>query len=399
MTLPRLEDLTDLGPGTRVLVRLDLNVPVKDGRVLDATRVEAALPTLEWLREREVVIAACSHLGKAKGAPDPRFSLEPVAGVLADLLGAPVRFVEDCVDGPVAEALALAPNGGVVLLENLRFHPGEKGNDPAFASELAAPFSHYVNDAFGTAHRAHASVEAVPRLFEPGRRAAGRLMASELEALGRVVHDPEQPFVAVVGGAKVSTKTGPLRTMVERARTVLVGGGMANTFLLAQGHEVGRSLVEPDMVETAREVMALAREHGTALVIPEDLVVTDSIDAPGRVEIVPADAVPADLMAVDIGPATIARFREALGGARTVFWNGPMGVFEVERFAAGTVAVAEAMAACPGFTVVGGGESVMAVHRAGVADRIDHVSTGGGASLALVSGETLPALAALEEGR
>ncbi len=397
MKLPRLEDLTDLGPGTRVLVRLDLNVPVKDGRVLDATRVEAALPTLEWLRDRGVVIAACSHLGKAKGEPDPRYSLEPVAAVLGDLLGSPVRFVDDCVDGPVEEALALAPNGGVVLLENLRFHPGEKADDRAFASELAAPFSHYVNDAFGTAHRAHASVEAVPRLFEPGRRAAGRLMARELEALGRVVHDPEQPFVAVVGGAKVSTKTGPLRTMVERARSVLIGGGMANTFLLAQGRETGRSLVEPEMVPVAREVMELARERGVELLIPTDLVVTDSLDSPSEVRTVAAGAIPPDAMAVDIGPETIARFREAIAGARTVFWNGPMGVFEVEAFAAGTLAVAEAMAACPGFTVVGGGESVMAVHRAGVAGRIDHVSTGGGASLALVSGETLPALAALEE--
>ena len=396
MTLPRLEDLTDLEPGTRVLVRLDLNVPVKDGRVLDATRVEAALPTLEWLRERGAVIAACSHLGKAKGERDPRYSLEPVAGVLSDGLGAPVRFVDDCVDGPVEEALALTPAGGVVLLENLRFHPGEKGNDRAFASELAAPFSHYVNDAFGTAHRAHASVDAAPRLFERGRRAAGRLMAAELEALGRVVHDPEQPFVAVVGGAKVSTKTGPLRTMVERAHAVLIGGGMANTFLLALGRRIGRSLAEPDMVEVAREVMAIAERRGAALLVPTDLVVADDIEAPTRVEVVPADAVPPDTMAVDIGPETIARFRETLAGARTVFWNGPMGVFEQERFAAGTVAVAEAMAACPGFTVVGGGESVMAVHRAGVADRIDHVSTGGGASLALVSGETLPALAALE---
>ncbi len=397
MTLPRLEDLEGLGPGTRVLVRLDLNVPVKEGAVMDATRVEAALPTLRWLIARGAVIAACSHLGKAAGTPDPRFSLAPVASVLSGLLEAPVRFVEDCVGGPVEEALALTPAGGVVLLENLRFHPGEKANDLAFANQLAAPFSHYVNDAFGTAHRAHASVEAAPRLFERGRRAAGRLMARELEALGRVVHHPAQPFVAVVGGAKVSTKTGPLRSLVERAATVLIGGGMANTFLLARGLEVGRSLVEEEMVPVAREVVELARAREVELLLPEDLVVADSLDSPSRVETVPAHAVPPELMAVDIGPATVERFRAALARASTVFWNGPMGVFEVDAFARGTLAVAQALASCPGFTVVGGGESVMAVHRAGVAERIDHVSTGGGASLKLVAGERLPALAALED--
>lgn len=397
MTLPRLEDLTGLGPGTRVLVRLDLNVPVKDGTVLDLTRAEAALPTLRWLMARGAVIGACSHLGKANGAPDPRYSLAPVAPVLSRLLDAQVRFVDDCLDGPVEEALSLAPAGSVVLLENLRFHTGEKANDSGFANELAAPFSHYVNDAFGTAHRAHASVEAAVSLFEHGQRAAGRLMVAELEALGRVIHDPEQPFIAVVGGAKVSTKTGPLRSMVQRARTVLIGGGMANTFLLAQGHEVGRSLVEEDMVPVAREVMDLAKERGVDLLLPQDLLVTDSIDSPSRVETVGADEQIPELLAVDIGPATIERFTSVLAGARTVFWNGPMGVFEVERFARGTLAVAEGMAACPGFTVVGGGESVMAVHQAGVADRIDHVSTGGGASLKLVAGEHLPALAILEE--
>ncbi len=392
MSLPRLEDLREL-EGARVLLRLDLNVPVDGGKVRDDTRVRASLPTLRWLLERAETVAACSHLGKASGSPDPAYSLRPVAEVLERELGRPVRFVPDCTGEAVAEAVAA---GGVLLLENLRFHPGEKANDGEFARALAAPFTHYVNDAFGTAHRAHASVVAAARLFPAGRRAAGRLMEAEVSALRRLVVDPEQPFVAVVGGAKVSTKTAPLMALLERVERLAIGGGMANTFLLARGLEVGRSLVETSEVPTARRVMAKAAERGVELLLPTDVVVTDSLEEPARVETVPSEAVPADLLVVDIGPATRAAFAAALAEARTVFWNGPMGVFEKEAFAAGTVAVAEALAACPGFTVVGGGESVMAVHRAGVADRISHVSTGGGASLALVSGETLPAVEALE---
>jgi len=393
VSVPRLEDLREL-EGARVLLRLDLNVPVAEGEVRDDTRIHAALPTLRWLLERAEVVAACSHLGKARGSPDPAYSLRPVAAVLERELGRPVRFVPDCIGPEVHRAVEA---GGLLLLENLRFHPGEKANDPGFARELAFPFTHYVNDAFGTAHRAHASVVAAARLFGAGRRAAGRLMEAEVSALRRVVDDPEQPFVAVVGGAKVSTKTAPLMALLERVRRLAIGGGMANTFLLARGREVGRSLVEASEVPTAQRVMESAEARGVELLLPTDVVVTDSLEGPTRVETVPVEAIPADLMVVDIGPATRQAFAAALADARTVFWNGPMGVFEVEAFAAGTVAVAEAMAACPGFTVVGGGESVMAVHRAGVADRMSHVSTGGGASLALVSGETLPAVEALEE--
>lgn len=390
MSLPSLAELENVD-GERVLARLDLNVPVRDGVVLDDTRIVAALPTLRWLTERADVVAACSHLGKAKGAPDPAYSLAPVAAALELALDRPVRFIPDCLDtGNDAEP------GSLLLLENLRFHPGEKANDPEFAARLTEPYSHYVNDAFGTAHRAHASVEAAARSYPRGRKAAGFLMEREVAALDRVVDEPEQPFVAVVGGAKVSSKTAPLEALVGRVSSLLIGGGMANTFFLAQGLEVGRSLVEEEMVGTARSVLAAAAKRGIEFVLPIDVVIADAIDNPKRVDVVASDAIPADKMVVDIGPEARARYREVLSAARTVFWNGPMGVFEVADFAAGTLAVAEALAASPAFTVVGGGESVMAVRQAGVIGDIDHVSTGGGASLQFITGESMPAIAALE---
>jgi phosphoglycerate kinase len=351
VTLPALGDLEDLD-GARVLARLDLNVPVADGRVMDDTRIVAALPTLRWLLERVEVVAACSHLGKANGVPDPAYSLSPVATELEQALGCRVIFVPDCLD-----SAAGADPGSLLLLENLRFHPGEKANDPDFAAALAAPYSHYVNDAFGTAHRAHASVVAVPRLYRHRRKAAGFLMEREVEALGHVVDEPQQPFVAVVGGAKVSTKTAPLKALLGRVSSLLIGGGMANTFFLAKGLEVGRSLVEEEMLGTAREVLELAAERGIDIELPPDVVVTDAIDNPQVVEVVPAESIPADLMVVDIGPQARARYAELLGSARTVFWNGPMGVFEVPDFAAGTLAVADALAASQAFSVgVGDGD-------------------------------------------
>ena len=390
MSLPALGDLDSVA-GARVLARLDLNVPLRDGAVLDDTRIVAALPTLRWLTERASVVAACSHLGKAKGVPEPTYSLAPVAVALEKALGRSVRFVPDCLD-----TVSDVEPGSLVLLENLRFHPGEKANNPDFAARLSEPYSHYVNDAFGTAHRAHASVEAAARRYPKGRKAAGFLMEREVAALARVVDDPEQPFVAVVGGAKVSTKTAPLDALLGRVSALLIGGGMANTFFLAQGLEVGRSLVEVEMLDTARLVLAAANRRGIDLVLPADVVVADAIDTPGRVEVVASNAIPPELMVVDIGPQARARFRDVLSGARTVFWNGPMGVFEVPEYAAGTLAVAQALAASPAFSVVGGGESVMAVRQAGVIDDIDHVSTGGGASLQFITGESLPAIAALE---
>ncbi len=391
MNLPTLETLSDVRQA-RVLLRLDLNVPLGDGEVLDATRIDGALPTLRWLTERASVVAACSHLGKAKGVPDPAFSLKPVATALEQALGRSVSFVPDCLDS----SIAAAEPGSLLLLENLRFYPGEKANDPDFARRLTAPFSHYANDAFGTAHRSHASVVGAPERYGAGRKAAGFLMGSEVAALQRMVVDPDQPYVAVVGGAKVSTKTAPLEALVERVQTLLIGGGMANTFLLAQGHEVGRSLVEAEMVDTAREVLRRAEIRGVKLELPDDVVVTDSLDEPSRIEVVRADAVPSETLIVDLGPASRDRYRRAILEARTVFWNGPMGVFESEPFAEGTMAVAHALADSRAFTVVGGGESVMAIHRAGVAAQIDHVSTGGGASLAFLTGEKLPAIKALE---
>jgi len=391
VSLPTLDGLDGI-EGARVLARLDLNVPIKDGRVADDTRITAALPTLRWLLECGCSIAACSHLGKAKGMPDPAYSLAPVALELEKALGRPVTFVPDCLD----PSRAADDEGSLLLLENLRFHPGEKANDTDFAARLTEPYTHYVNDAFGTAHRAHASVEAAACSYSNGRKAAGFLMEREVAALGKVVNDPEQPFVAVVGGAKVSTKTAPLKALASRVSSLLIGGGMANTFFLAQGLEIGRSLVEEEMVETARAVLAEALERGIEFILPSDVVVADAIEDPQRVEVVANNGIPADMMVVDIGPEARARYREILGSARTIFWNGPMGVFEIADYAAGTLAVAEALAASPGFSVVGGGESVMAVRQAGVIDVIDHVSTGGGASLQFITGEGMPAIAALE---
>ncbi len=393
MNLPGLSDLTGL-ENAQVLVRLDLNVPLADGVVQDDTRIVAALPTIKALLDRGARLALCSHLGKANGSTDPAFSLEPVAAALSQALDRQVSFVPDCLDGTRLDALSSNP---ILLLENLRFYPGEKANDTDFAKTLTGGFSHYVNDAFGTAHRAHASVSAAPRLFETGHKSAGDLMGREVDALSRVVTEPKQPFVAVVGGAKISTKTAPLEALLAKAERLLIGGGMANTFFLAKGLEIGRSLVEKEMLDTARAVMERAGNLGVELLLPSDLVVADAISGAKRIEVVAAEAVPADLLIVDLGPESQRRYSGALADAQTVFWNGPMGVFEVEEFAAGTLAVAHAMASCPGFTVIGGGESVLAAKQAGVEDRVSHISTGGGASLQYITGEAMPALTALEE--
>lgn len=393
MNLPALSSLNELD-GAHVLVRLDLNVPVADGLIQDDTRIEAALPTIKALLDRGARLALCSHLGKANGSADASYSLWPVAGFLADALAMEVPFVEDCLAAEIADLLG---DHQVVLLENLRFYPGEKSNDSEFAKSLAAGFSHYVNDAFGTAHRAHASVSAVPALFGSGFKAGGLLMAREVEALSRVVNDPAQPFVAVVGGAKISTKTAPLEALLGKVQRLLIGGGMANTFFLANGLEVGRSLVEEDMLDTARAVMDKADRLGVELLLPTDVVVADDVSGATRIEVVAASEVPSDLLIVDLGPDSRKRYTEALADSQTVFWNGPMGIFEVDDFAAGTLAVARAMASSPGFTVIGGGESVMAAKKAGVEERVSHISTGGGASLQYITGKPLPALTALEE--
>ncbi len=380
--------------GRRVLLRLDLNVPLKEGRVLDDTRVREAAPTVRALAERGAIVIACSHLGRAKGKPDPALSLAPVAPVLEKHAGRAVRFVPDVVGDAAQQAVAQAKPGDVVLLENLRFEAGEEKNDPAFCAKLAALADVYVNDAFGTAHRAHASTAGVAAHFP--ERAAGPLMAREIAALAKVRDNPERPFVAVVGGAKISGKLETLQSLAKRADSVVLVGGMANTFLLAQGVGVGTSLVEADLVGTAKEILAAAAGRRVEVILPSDVVVATSADAPGHTTNVAG--VKPDEAILDIGPQTRQRIGEVVANARTVFWNGPAGVFEKPPFAAGTLAIARALAASSAFTVVGGGESVAAVQQAGVAAKLSHVSTGGGASLEFLAGDTLPGVAVLEEG-
>ncbi len=392
-----LEDL-DLGTlrGCRTFVRVDFNVPMTEsGEVADATRLEEALPTLRELSQAGAALLLASHHGRPKGQRNPKYSLRPVAARLGQLLGQPVAFADDCV-GEAAESVAAALQPGeVALLENLRFHAEEEKNDPAFSGRLAALAQAYVDDAFGSAHRAHASVVGVAQRVK--RKAAGRLMAREVEALGRLLGEPERPFAALLGGAKIEGKIDTLENLLPRLDILLVGGGMANTFLRAQGFDLAESLVEEDRIGLAHEILERARERGMEVVLPTDLVVTDDLANPGRIETVAAGAVPAGTKAVDVGPATRAAFAEALGRARTLFWNGPLGVFEKAPFDAGTRAVAEALAGCSGYSVIGGGETVAAVKQAGVAGRIGHVSTGGGASLELLAGRELPGVAILEK--
>jgi phosphoglycerate kinase len=390
-------DLSSL-QGRRVFVRVDFNLPLSaGGEVLDATRIEEALPTLRELTAAGARLVLASHCGRPKGAPDPRYSLRPVARKLADLLGSEVAFAADCI-GPLAAAAAAAvAPGQVLLLENLRFHAGETQNDAGFAAQLADLADAYVNDAFGSAHRAHASVVAIVDRLP--RKAAGRLMEREVAALGKLLGEPERPFAAILGGAKIEGKIDTLANLLPRLDMLLVGGGMANTLLAARGLDLAASLVEPDRLDLAREILLRAAARNVAVTLPVDLVVTDDLAAPRRIETVAAGQVPAGLKAVDIGPLSRRQFAAAIGGARTLFWNGPLGVFEKPPFDEGTRAVAEALAACPGYSVIGGGETVAAVRQAGVTGRIGHVSTGGGASLEFLAGKELPGVAVLERRR
>jgi phosphoglycerate kinase len=397
VNLLTLDDLdrADLA-GRRVFVRVDFNVPIsEDHEVLDATRLEEALPTIRELAAAGAVVILSSHLGRPKGKRDPRYTLRPVADELRQLLDQGVRFAADCVGDEVAALLAEMDAGEIVLLENLRFHAEEEKNDPFFAERLAALAEVYVDDAFGSAHRAHASVVGVPERM--ARKAAGRLLAREVESLGRLLGEPERPFAALLGGAKIEGKIDTLENLLPRLDLLLLGGGMANTFLAAQGHALGSSLFEPDRVDLARQILARARDKGTQVLLPRDLVVTDDLDNRARIETVPADRIPDGTKAVDIGPQTRREFADAIGRARTLFWNGPLGVFEKPPFDAGTREVAQALAACRGFSVIGGGETVAAAKQAGVAERIGHVSTGGGASLEFLAGKTLPGVAVLEK--
>ncbi len=370
---------------------MDYNVPVKEGKVGDDTRIRAAMPTLDYLLEHGAAVILCSHLGRPKGGPDPKYSLHPVAEYLGQLMGKPVAFAEDCI-GPAAEAAAKALQpGNVLLLENTRFHPGEEKNDLELAKQMASLADIYVNDAFGTAHRAHSSTEGVAR-FLPA--VAGFLLEKEIKYLGQAIADPKRPFVAILGGAKISDKIGVIKNLLAKADHVLVGGGMANTFFKAQGYPVGDSLVEDEALETARELLQIG---GTKLHLPVDMVLADKFDAEAQSKTLPAGPVADGWRILDIGPETVASYSKVIAEAGTVVWNGPMGVFELAPFAVGTFGVAKAVANSSAVSIIGGGESVAAIQQSGLADKITHISTGGGASLEMLEGLVLPGLAALQD--
>jgi phosphoglycerate kinase len=375
----------------KVLVRVDFNVPIKDGQVGDDTRIQAALPTLNYLLDHQAAVILCSHLGRPKGEVKPEFSLKPVAEYLSGLIEKPVSFSSDCI-GPIAQkaADALKP-GEILLLENTRFHAGEKKNDPRMAKKLAGLAELYVNDAFGSAHRAHASTEGVAHNL-PG--VAGFLMEKEILYLGQAIAKPARPFVAILGGAKISDKIGVIKNLLDRANQVLIGGGMANTFFKAQGYPIGESLVEDDALETARELLEIASHR---LRLPVDVVIGDSFHEDAQREVMGMGPIPDEWCILDIGPDTVKTFGKSISIAGTVVWNGPMGVFEFPRFSEGTYGVAEEIAKSSATSIVGGGDSVAAVKQAGLAEEITHISTGGGASLEMLEGKVLPGLAALQD--
>ena len=398
MGLRTLDDLGDVA-GTRIFVRADLNVPLEGGAVADDTRIRATLPTLRELRERGAALVVASHLGRPKGQPRDELRLGPVADRLGELLEVDVMALDEIVgDGPRA-ACGHLEAGEVLLLENVRFDPGEEANDVRFAGDLAELADGYVDDAFGAAHRAHASVVGLPELMVASGRSAvaGRLLQREVEVLGRLLADPDRPYVAVLGGAKVSDKLGVLDALAERVDALLIGGAMAFTLIAADGGEIGDSLVERDRIEEARAMMGRAAERGTLVELPVDVVAAPEASVDVRPQTVPAREIPRGLKGLDIGPRTVEEFARLLADAKTILWNGPMGVFELEPFSAGTRGVATAIAGAPAFSVVGGGDSLLAIKRAGLEDAFDHLSTGGGASLEFLEGRPLPGITVLED--
>jgi phosphoglycerate kinase len=393
--VPAARNIKDLDlRGRKALIRVDFNVPIKNGTIQEDTRIRASLPTIRYALEQGATVILMSHLGRPKGKPNPEYSLKPIAAHLATLLGKPVEFAEDCVGPKAQAAIDKAGPGGVVLLENLRFHPEEEKNDSGFAQALAALGDVYINDAFGSAHRAHASTEGIVRYVKDS--AAGLLMADEIAHLGRVLEHPDRPFVAVLGGAKVSDKLEVIENLIPRVDALLIGGAMAYTFLKARGVPVGKSLVEADLLDAARDIERRAKARSLRFELPVDHVVAPKLEAGAPAEtLAVGDEAIGDRMGLDIGPETVKTYREVLAGAKTVIWNGPMGVFEIDAFANGTIEVAKAVAAVKGTTVIGGGDSIAAVAKAGVTDRITHISTGGGASLEFLGGRSLPGVEAL----
>lgn len=380
--------------GKRVLVRVDFNVPTDEsGNITDDRRIKAALPTIQKLANRGAKVILVSHFGRPKGGPDNKYRMDNIGKRLSELLNKPVIKVNDSIGDEPKKAIAGMESGGVLLLENVRFYKEEEANDEAFAKKLAELADIYVNDAFGTAHRAHASTAGVAKFLKPA--VAGYLMQKEIAIMGMALEKPDRPFVAILGGAKVADKLGVITNLLEKVDTLIIGGGMAYTFLKAQGLEIGKSLLDAEKIDFAKEMMAKAKAKGVKMLLPVDDVVTDNFKAPTVIQTVPSEKIPADMQAVDIGPQTIKLFAEAINGAETVIWNGPMGVFEVPQFAAGTKAIAEALTQCKGTTIVGGGDSAAAIEQMGYADQVTHVSTGGGASLEFLEGIELPGVAAL----